>query len=91
MVDANGQCVYIFEKERNCLRKIGRQGGNYTGQFNNPYGVTYLNENDVLIADTLNNCWLATDVTAAMLGNKNKAFSSAGKLTFLSCFFIRGL
>ena len=39
----------------------------------------------------INNCWLAADVTAAMLVDKNKAFSSAGNLTLLSCKFCKNV
>ena len=50
IADEKGHCVYIFDKEGNCLRKIGSQGEN-AGQFNQPWGVTYLNDNEILIAD----------------------------------------
>ena len=53
ITDCEGHCVYIFDKEGNCLRKVGSQGGN-AGQFNRTRGVTYLNENEILIADTGN-------------------------------------
>ena len=48
--DFYGHCAYIFDKEGNCLRKLGSQGEN-AGQFNEPCGVTYLNDNEILIAD----------------------------------------
>ena len=51
--DYKGDCVYIFDKEGNCLRKIGSQGENL-GQFDHPYGVTYLNDNEILVADQWN-------------------------------------
>ena len=50
VTDSVGDCVYIFDKEGNCLRKIGSQGEN-AGQFNYPLGVKYLNDNEILIAD----------------------------------------
>jgi len=53
VTDNTGHCVYIFDKEGNCLRKIRSEGGN-TGQFDCPCGVTYLNDNEILIADELN-------------------------------------
>ena len=49
IVDYEGHCVYIFDKEGNCLRKIGSKGGN-VGQFDYPWGVTYLNDNEILVA-----------------------------------------
>ena len=50
ITDLVGNCVYIFDKEGNCLRKIGSSGKN-AGQFNYPSGVKYLNDNEILIAD----------------------------------------
>ena len=53
ITDYEGHCVYIFDKEGNCLRKIGSYGKN-AGQFQQPSGVTYLNDNEILIADQRN-------------------------------------
>ena len=53
ITDNQGHCVYILDKRGNCLRKIGSQGRN-NGQFYCPYGVTYLNDNEILVADALN-------------------------------------
>ena len=39
-------CVYIFDKNGTCLRKIGVKG-----QFKDPFRVTYLNDDEILIAD----------------------------------------
>ena len=50
ITDYKEHCVYIFDKEGNCLRKIGSRGEN-AGQFNVPWGVKYLNDNEILIAD----------------------------------------
>ena len=53
VTDFKGHCAYVFEKEGNCLRKIGSQGSN-SGQFNHPAGVSFLNDNEILIADQWN-------------------------------------
>ena len=53
LTDPQGHCVYVFDKERNCLRKIGNQGLN-SGQFDVPAGVSFLNDHEILIADELN-------------------------------------
>jgi len=53
VADWTGNCVYIFDKEGNCLRKIGSQGGNAV-RFYLPRGVTYLNDNEILVADQWN-------------------------------------
>ena len=54
MTDNLGNCVYIFEKDGSCLRKIGSKGSN-TGEFQHPEGISFLNDNEVLIADYGNN------------------------------------
>jgi len=61
VTDHNRHCVYIFDKEGNCLRKVGSEGGN-AGQFFFPCGVTYLNDNEILIADLRNNRIQQVDV-----------------------------
>ena len=53
ITDNLGHCIYVFEKEGNCLRKIGNQGSN-SGQFSHPAGVSFVNDNEILIADQLN-------------------------------------
>ena len=46
-------CVYVFDKEGSCLRRIGGKGEN-SGQFHYPDGVSFLNDNEILIADCQN-------------------------------------
>ena len=53
VTDYKGHCAYVFEKEGNCLRKIGNQGSN-SGQFKHPSGVSFLNDSEILIADQRN-------------------------------------
>ena len=50
VVDDDGHCVYVFDKDANCVRKIGSQGKE-PGQFEEPTGVSYLNEKEILVAD----------------------------------------
>ena len=50
LTDNHGHCVYVFNKYGNCLRKSGGEGSN-TGPFQNPDGISFLNDNEVLIAD----------------------------------------
>ena len=50
VTDNFGNCVYVFDKDGNCLRKTGGEGSN-TGQFQYPDGISFLNDNEVLIAD----------------------------------------
>ena len=46
VTDDGKNCVYIFDKNGKCLRKIGVNGY--------PSGVTYLNDDEILIVDTKN-------------------------------------
>ena len=54
VVDYHGNCVFVFNKEGNCLKQIGKEGTD-PGQFKNPNGVSFLNNNEILIADQSNN------------------------------------
>ena len=53
VTDELGHCVYVFDRDGNCLRKLGDKGVN-SGQFNTPTGLSFLNDNEILIADALN-------------------------------------
>ena len=48
VTDTFGHCV--FDKNGNCLRKTGGEGS-HTGQFQCPDGISFLNDNEMLIAD----------------------------------------
>ena len=54
VTDREGHCAYVFDRDGNCLRKIGCQGQN-PGQFTFPSGVSYVSNNEILIADQCNN------------------------------------
>ena len=54
VVDNLGHCVFVFNKEGNCLKQIGKEGVD-PGQFKHPTGVLFLNDHEVLVADGLNN------------------------------------
>ena len=49
VTDCYKHCVHIFDKNGKGLGKIGAKG-----QFKFPCGVTYLNDDEILIADTNN-------------------------------------
>ena len=53
VVDSIKHCVFIIDMEGNCLRKVGCHG-NKDGQLNGPEDVTYLNDDNILVADELN-------------------------------------
>ena len=50
VADAFGHYVYVFDKNGNRLRKTGGEGSN-TGQFWYPNRISFLKDNEVLIAD----------------------------------------
>ena len=53
VTDNEAHCVYVFDRDGNCLRKLGGKGANQ-GQFTFPVGVSYVNDNEILIADNGN-------------------------------------
>ena len=53
VVNEAGHYVYVFDRDDNCSRKFGSKGPN-SRQFNSPAGVSFLNDNEILIADELN-------------------------------------
>jgi len=53
VTDSDGHCVYVFDEDGNCLEKLGGRGEN-SGQFIYPCGVSFLNDNEILIADQCN-------------------------------------
>ena len=75
LTNYEGHCVYIFNKKGNCLRKIGSHGQN-AGQFRCPFGVTYLNDNEILVADQGNHRIQQVDVQT---GTVVKTFGKRGK------------
>ena len=50
VTDTDGHCVYVFDKDGNCVRKTGSEGVK-PGQFQSLAGVSYLNDNEILVAD----------------------------------------
>ena len=55
VTDEYGHCAYVCDIDGNCLRKLGGELDAKSRQFNNPTGVSFLNDNEILIADSLNN------------------------------------
>jgi len=53
VTDMNSHCAYVFDRDGDCLKKIGCQGQN-PGQFSYPMGVSYITNNAILIADHCN-------------------------------------
>ena len=82
ITDIEGNCVYVFDKEGKCLRKFGNRGNN-AGQFSCPAGVTYLNDDEILIADAGNNRIQQIDVqTGTVVKSLGKRGASKGQFNF---------
>jgi len=82
VTDYTGHCVYIFDKEGNCLRKIGSQGVN-AGQVDHPCGVTYLNDNEILITNQQNHRIQQVDVeTGTVVKSFGKPGEAKGEFSF---------
>ena len=80
--DCYGHCVYISDKEGKFLRKFGSQGNN-SGQFLFPRGVTYLNDDEILIADAGNCRIQQVDVqTGTVVKSFGKSGAAKGQFDF---------
>ena len=53
VVDSDKHCILIIDKEGNCVRKVGCIGNN-AGQLKSPLDLTYLNDDNIIVADELN-------------------------------------
>ena len=53
LTDRQSHCIYEFDRDGNCLKNIGGDREN-PGQFKHPSGVSYVNNNEILIADQCN-------------------------------------
>ena len=67
-------CILITDKEGNCVKKVGCYG-NRAGQLNTPADVTYLNDDNILVADQCNHCIQQFNVRT---GNPVKSFGKRG-------------
>ena len=74
VVDSKKHCVLITDKEGNCLRKVSCHGSK-DGQLRGPEGVTYLNDDNILVADELNHRIQQFNVQT---GNFVKSFGNKG-------------
>ncbi|XP_078348232.1 uncharacterized protein LOC144633264 [Oculina patagonica] len=74
VADREGHCIVTFDKEGKFVRKLGCYGEN-PGQFNIPKAVTYLNDDEILVADELNHRIQQFNVQT---GNFVKSFGKYG-------------
>ena len=82
VTDNQGHCVYVFDKVGNFLRKIGDKGRN-SEQFQYPSGVFFLNENEILIADSGNHRIQHLNIkTGTVLKTFGKSGAGKGEFQF---------
>ncbi|XP_020603830.1 E3 ubiquitin-protein ligase TRIM71-like [Orbicella faveolata] len=74
VADSKRHSVLIYDKEGKFVRKLGCYGEN-PGQFNYPRGVTYLNDDEILVADDHNHRIQQFNVQT---GNFVKSFGKKG-------------
>ena len=74
VVDVEKHCILITDKEGNCVRKVGGYGNN-AGQLNYPIDITYLNDDNILVADHCNHRIQQFNVQT---GNPVKSFGKKG-------------
>ena len=67
-------CLLITDKEGNCVRKVGCRG-NKVGQLHHPTDITYLNDDNILVADECNHRIQQFNVQT---GNSVKSFGKKG-------------
>ena len=75
VTDNFGNCVYVFDENGNCFIKSRGEGSN-TGQFQYPDGISFLNVNEVLIADYSNNRIQRLNIQT---GTVTKSYGKKGK------------
>ena len=74
VADREIHCILIFDKEGKFVGKRGCYGKN-PGQLNNPAGITFLNDDEILVADELNHRIQQFNVQT---GNFVKSFGKKG-------------
>ena len=74
VVDYEKHFILITDMKGNCARKVGCYGNN-VGQLNRPTDVTYLNDDNILVADQLNHRIQQFNVQT---GNSVKSFGKKG-------------
>ena len=74
VADIDGHCILVFDETGKFVRKIGGQGDK-DGQFENPLDVTFLNDDEILVADQCNHRIQQLNVQT---GNFVKSFGEQG-------------
>ena len=74
VADCDGHCILVFDKEGKLLQKFGCRGEN-AGQLSRPASVSYLNDDEILVADQCNDRIQRFNVHT---GNVVKTFGKKG-------------
>ena len=74
VADYMGNCILLFDKEGKYLRKFGCKGSN-VGQLHSPADITFVNEDEILVADELNH---RIQLFSVHTGEAVKAFGKKG-------------
>ena len=74
VADSDGHCILIFDEKEKFVRKLGCHGNN-DGQFDYPTDVTFLNDDEILVADRDNHRIQQFNVQT---GNFVKCFGKKG-------------
>ena len=74
VADRKGHCILVFDDTGKFVRKIGSYGGK-DGQLNKPDDVTFLNDDEILVADQCNHRIQQWNVQT---GNFVKSFGQKG-------------
>ena len=74
VVDYRGHCILVFDETGKFVRKLGSYGDK-DGQLNNPVDVTFLNDDEILVADESNHRIQQLNVQT---GNFVKSFGKEG-------------
>ena len=74
VTDTAGHSVCVFDKDGNCVRKTGSEGAK-PGRFQSPRGVSYLNDNEILVADEDNHRIQQVDIQTGIVV---KSFGKGG-------------
>ena len=74
LADFDGHCILVFDETGKFVRKIGGQGDK-DGQFDRPIDVTFLNDDEILVADQCNHRIQQLNVQT---GNFVKSFGEQG-------------
>ena len=75
MADLNSHCILAFDETGKFVRKLG-SFGHEDGQLNSPLDVTFLNDDEILVADQLNHRIQQLNVQT---GNFVKSFGKKGR------------